>query len=108
MTNDRDRFPGLEKIAHELDRALLLPHRIGIHQTPGDEEGIKIVRLRVAEREIDIKLVAFLVVIDALHFAGLDRDDFCLRAGLIQSLARLGHFDLFKSIGDQDRHFFSA
>jgi hypothetical protein len=46
-------------------------------------------------------------VIHALNFAGFQRDDFGLRSGFIERLARFCHFHLFKAIRYKDSYFLS-
>jgi len=64
-------------------------------------------RIGIIERQINVEFVPLVGVMHSLDLTGFDGYDRGLGPLVIQCFARLGHFDLFKTIRYQDGHFFS-
>src|SRR6266508_2395917 len=100
-----DRLALFEEVAHEVDGVLVLAQVVGIADTAGEDEAVIVARVGLLGRLVHLERVGLVVVVEPLNLAFLDRDQFELRAGLLERLPRLGELDLLDHVRREKRDF---
>src|ERR1700722_1955466 len=77
------------------------PQRVRVHHPARQHRGVEVLRPGAAQWEIDRKLVAPLRKPPGLHPFFLGRDNFGFCPGIVERFARFGHFDLLRTVRDQ-------
>jgi hypothetical protein len=81
---------------------------VGVGDSAGQQQRSKIAGLSIVQRHVYVEFVRLVMMVPTLDLAPRGRDDLSVRAGFLQSLAGLRHFDLLKPVGHQDGDFQSA
>ena len=77
---------------------------IGIGNTPGQEQRVKIAWIGPAEWHLHWKSVAFFEMVPPLDLIFGWGNDTCLRTGAFERLLGLSKFYLFESLGNKNRN----
>ena len=81
---------------------------VGIHHAARKHQRPEVVRTRIAERDVDLELVAPVIVLPGLDRSFLRRDESRFAPASSRACARFGELALFHAVGGEDGDAHSA
>ncbi len=102
VANGRDRFAGVEKGFHEIDRLVFDPQYVGIHLSARQNQRVKIIFSGIVYGHVDGDAFAPVLFIPAFDRAGLQRHDGNIRTGVDQLFPGFEKLRFFKTVRRQD------
>ena len=99
-----DRLARAVERAHEVQRLLVLPQRVGADQAAGEEERVVILRVRRLEGAVHAHLLARIEEVDRAQPAGPQRHDLHLRPVVRQCFYGRRNLHLLRPVRREHRH----
>ena len=88
MADRADRLALVEEVAHEAHGVLVLTQVVGVPDAAGEDERVVVVRACLLDRLVDLERAGFVVVVEALDLAVLQRNELELGTGILERLPR--------------------
>ncbi len=87
---------------------MIPPKFVRVHHTARKHQRVVVVAVCISQRNVHFELIPPFRELPPFHLVRIRRNQICSRTGLFQRAARFGHFHLLKSIGHENRHFFTV